>query len=466
MDSYDLVVIGGGPGGYIGAIRASQLGLKTALVEKRETLGGTCMNVGCIPTKALLESSEVFYKAQNEMEEHGVIASNVSADLKTMMARKDTVVSELVTGIAFLMKKNKIKVYSGHGKIIQAGNNEFKVQVGETTIETKACIIATGSVPMEIPSARFDGTQIIHSDQGISMEEIPERLAILGGGVIGLELGSVWQRLGSRVTIIEMLPDILSPLDRQLRENAKRAFKKQGLEILTDHKLTGTEANGSELKLFLETGKGEQKEITAEKLLVAVGRKPYTENLGLESTGIQLDQAGRIQVDPATLQTSIPGLYAIGDVIHGPMLAHKAEEEGVFVAEQLAGLKAHINYDTVPFVVYTSPEIAWVGKSEETLKSEGRECRTGKFLFRVNGRAKAAGQTDGMVKIIADAKSDKILGGFIVGSHASELLSEIVVAMEHGATAESLARSFHAHPTLSEAIKEAALDVHGRALNA
>lgn len=468
MEEFDLIIVGAGPGGYTAAIRASQLGQKVAIIDKRKELGGTCMNVGCIPSKALLESSELYHRATGEFHEHGISTGEVSVDFSALMKRKQKVVEETNNGIAYLMKKNKIQVYHGMGSFLSAKDEDIRIQVkgeSEQTIKGKKCIVATGSAPVEIPAAPFDGKKIISSDEAVSLEEVPRSMTILGGGVIGLELGSVYRRLGCEVTIVEMLPDILPAIDKQLREAAKRSFKKQGLDLKTGHRLVSASVTDDAVRITMEKDEGEQIDHSSEVLLVAVGRKPLTEGLGLENTEIQTDERGRIKVDPETLMTDVKGVYAIGDVIDGPMLAHRAEEEGVFVAETLGGQKGHVNYETVPFVVYTSPEIAWVGKSEETLKEEGQEVKTGKFLFRANGRARAANQTDGMVKLIADAKTDRLLGGFIVGAHASELLGEIIVCMEFGGSAEDLARSFHSHPTLSESIKEAALDVASRSIN-
>ena len=468
MQQFDYTVIGGGPGGYVSAIRAAQLGFKVAVIEKRPTLGGTCVNVGCIPSKALLDSSEKFHAASHEFADHGINVGSVKIDVKKMMERKVKVVKELTDGLDFLMKKNKITVIRGTGQMQKASQDKVEIKVsGETedTIETKYCIIATGSVPIAIPGMEIDEKQIITSDTAIALEKVPESMTIIGGGVIGLEMGSVLNRLGTKVTIVEMLPDILMGLDGQMRQMARRTLQKQGLDFLFEHKVTEAKAGKKGVDIKVQDKNGEEKSLNSEILLVSVGRKPFTEGLGAENVGVKINDRGRVEVDPHTLQTSVPNIYAIGDVIEGPMLAHKAEEEGVMVAENLAGKSGHVNYNTVPWIVYTWPEIAWVGKSEEELKKEGVEYRTGKYMFRPNGRAKAMGQIDGQVKIIADKRTDTILGVAIVGPNGSELLAEAVVAMEFGGSAEDIARSFHAHPTLSEVMKEAAMDVDKRSIH-
>lgn len=468
MQQFDYTVIGGGPGGYVSAIRAAQLGFKVAVIEKRPTLGGTCVNVGCIPSKALLDSSEKFHAASHEFADHGINLGSVKIDVKKMMERKENVVKELTDGLNFLMKKNKITVIRGTGALQKASTEKIEIQVsGETedTIETKYCIIATGSVPIAIPGMEIDEKQIITSDKAIALEKVPESMTIIGGGVIGLEMGSVWNRLGTRVTVIEMLPDILMSLDGQMRQMARRTLQKQGLEFLFEHKVTSAKAGKKGVDITVQDKNGQEKSLNSEVLLVSVGRKPFTEGLGADRVGVKINDRGRIEVDPHTLQTSVPNIYAIGDVIEGPMLAHKAEEEGVMVAENLAGKSGHVNYNTVPWIVYTWPEIAWVGKGEEDLKKEGIEYNVGKYMFRPNGRAKAMGQIEGQVKILADKTTDTILGVAIVGPNGSELLAEAVVAMEFGGSAEDVARSFHAHPTLSEVMKEAAMDVDKRSIH-
>ncbi|MBI41411.1 MAG: dihydrolipoyl dehydrogenase [Leptospiraceae bacterium] len=468
MQQFDYTVIGGGPGGYVSAIRAAQLGFKVAVIEKRPTLGGTCVNVGCIPSKALLDSSEKYHAASHEFADHGINVGSVKIDVKKMMERKVSVVKELTDGLDFLIKKNKITVFRGTGTIQKASQEKVEIKVSgekEETLESKYCIIATGSAPIAIPGMEIDEKQIITSDTAIALEKVPESMTIIGGGVIGLELGSVWNRLGTKVTIVEMLPDILMTLDGQMRSVARRTLQKQGLDFLFEHKVTEAKAGKKGVDIKVQDKNGEEKKINSEILLVSVGRNPYTDSLGAENVGVKINDRGRVEVDPHTLQTSVPNIYAIGDVIEGPMLAHKAEEEGVMVAENLAGKSGHVNYDTVPWVVYTWPEIAWVGKGEEQLKKEGIEYRTGKFLFRPNGRAKAMGQGDGQIKILADKRTDTVLGVAIVGPNGSELLAEAVIAMEFGASSEDIARTFHAHPTLSEVMKEAALDVDKRSLH-
>jgi dihydrolipoamide dehydrogenase len=461
--NFDVAIIGGGPGGYVCAIRASQLGLKVALIEKRETIGGTCVNVGCIPSKALLDTSEQYHRIKHEMDVHGITVSDVRIDVKRMMARKERVVKELTDGLNFLMNKNKITVFRGTGSLVSAKPDAIEIRVeGEksTSLLAKRCVIATGSDIIQIPSVPVDGKNIITSDHAIALEEIPESMIVIGGGVIGLELGSVWNRLGTKVTVIEMMPDILMGLDASLRVLARRIFEKQGFTFKLETKVLSAQVKGNQVEVMIADKEGKQESLVASKVLVAVGRKPYHDSLGAEKVGVKINLRGRIEVDPHTLQTSVPGIYAIGDVIEGPMLAHKAEEEGVMVAEIIAGKPGHVNYDCVPFVVYTWPEIAWVGKNEDQLKAAGIEYNTGKYMFKPNGRAKAMNQTEGQVKILADRRTDKILGVHIVGPNASDLLGEAIVAMEFGGAAEDLGRSFHSHPTLSEVMKEAALDVN------
>ncbi len=466
-NSFDLIIIGGGPGGYVCAIRASQLGLKTAVVEKRPVMGGTCVNVGCIPSKALLDSSEHFFRALHGFADHGITADSVKIDVRKMMERKTRIVKELTDGLKYLMDKNKITVFQGSGRIEKAAPGSVTVKINElsTAITGKYCVIATGSEIIDIPNVKIDGKKIITSDHAIALEKIPEHLAIIGAGVIGLELGSVWRRLGSKITVIEILPDILMGLDRQMRELARRILEKQGMSFLFEQRVTGAQADKSRVNIQLEKKDGSKDILDADCLLVAVGRRPYTEGLGLPEAGIKLNARGRIEVDRHSLETSVPGIFAIGDVIEGPMLAHRAEDEGVMIAERIAGKAGHINYDTIPFIVYTWPEIAWVGRSEEQLTEAGIAYNTGKFLFRPNGRAKAMNEADGQVKIIADKKTDRILGACIVGPNASELIAECVLAMEFGASAEDLARTVHAHPTLSETVKEAALAVDRRSIH-
>lgn len=461
---FDLVVIGSGPGGYVGAIRAAQLGLKTAIVEKDKTFGGTCLNVGCIPSKALLESSEHYFAAKHDLSSHGVKVSSVDFDLKTMMTRKDQVVSQNNQGVAFLFKKNKITPYTGLGKILAPGQVEVTGSDGQKQIlQTKNIMIATGSAPVELPFLKFDEKQIVSSTGALALEKVPDNMIVVGGGVIGLELGSVWSRLGSKVTVIEFSDRIGAGIDQDCMNVLKKCLEKEGIKFLLSTKVFASQKKQNKIEIEYESLKDAQKgKMEADVVLVATGRKPYTVELGCENIGIKLDDRGRIPVDHH-FQTSIPGIYAIGDVIVGPMLAHKAEEEGVACAELLAGRAGHVNYDTVPGVIYTHPEVATVGLTEEQAKSKGYDVAVGKFPFLANGRARAMGFTEGFVKIVADAKTDRILGGHIVGPKASEILGEITVAMEFGGSSEDLARSFHAHPTLSEVIREAALAVEKRA---
>lgn len=497
MESFDLVIIGGGPGGYVCAIRASQLGLKCAIVEKRPTLGGTCTNVGCIPTKALLESSEHYHRSLHSLGEHGVIVNGVQLDLERMMARKEGVVRELTQGLDFLMKKNKIRVFRGMGRFRKAGPEEFQVEVlGENpaVLTSPRCVIATGSVASQIPGLSFDGNTVVSSDEAIAFPRVPEHLLVIGGGVIGLELGSVWKRLGSRVTIVEMMDEILPDLDRQVRETFKRTLKKEGIDLLTSHKVIDAKimSESPHAVVTIQNGKGENLTIQADRILVAAGRRPYTEGLGLENISLTTDQRGFLSVERESLETKIPGLFAIGDVIGGPMLAHKAEEEGAHVAEVIARSRAQSNaeetgketphgfagnpardsahvsslrYDTIPSVIYTWPEIAWAGRSEEALTKEGVETKSGKFFFRANGRAKAMNELEGLVKLVSDAKSGRLLGAFMIGPFASELIAEAVSVMKFGGTTEDLASTVHAHPTLAETVREAALDAGGRAIH-
>ena len=462
---YDLVVIGSGPGGYIGAIRAAQLGMKVACVERYATYGGTCLNVGCIPSKALLESSERFEQARHALSDHGIHVEGVTLDLDRMMDRKREVVGSSVRGIEYLFKKNKIDGIHGHATIRDATHVEVRGEDGETTtLETKRIMIATGSKPISIPGVEIDKERVIDSTWALELGEVPEDLVIIGAGVIGLELGSVWNRLGSNVTVIEYLPDVLGGrADRDVMREALKIFKKQGLNFEMNARVTGAEV-GDEGVTVRYTQKDEEKTIRCDKLLVAVGRKPYTHDLGLENLGIETNKRGQIEVDH-DFQTSVRGVYAIGDVIPGPMLAHKAEEEAVVCVERMVDMGAHINYDAIPDVVYTEPEIASVGKTEQALKEAGVEFKSGKFPFMANARARALNATQGFVKIIADAKTDRILGAHIIGIRAGDLIAELAVAMEFGASSEDIARCSHAHPTLAEIVKEAALGVENRTLN-
>lgn len=466
--SYDVVVIGAGPGGYVSAIRAAQLGLKTAIVEKRDTLGGTCLNVGCIPSKALLHASEVYAKAQHGFESLGVTVSKPTFNLGAMMAHKKNTVDGNTAGVAFLMKKNKIDTVYGAAKILGAGKVEVTAKDGaKQTLETKNIIIATGSDVAGIPglNVQIDEKVIVSSTGALALEKVPQHMVVVGAGVIGSELGSVWSRLGAKVTVVEFLDKVLGPMDGEVSKQFQKLMEKQGIEYKLGAKVTGVEKTASGAKVTFEPVKGgETQTLNADIVLVATGRRPYTDGLGLAEAGVKLDDRGRVDVD-AHWQTNVPGIYAIGDVVKGPMLAHKAEDEGVALAEVLAGQKGHVNYDVIPSVVYTEPEVASVGKSEEELKAAGIEYRVGKFPFSANGRARAMQVTDGFVKILACAKTDKVLGGHILGFGAGEMIHEIAVLMEFGGSSEDLGRTCHAHPTMSEAIREAALATFSKPIN-
>lgn len=456
MAEHDLLVIGAGPGGYVAAIRAAQLGLNVACVEKEPALGGTCLRVGCIPSKALLESSELYEKAKHGLAIHGVKVAGAELDLAAMLKRKDQVVTTLTKGIDGLFKKNKITRYIGQAMITGPG----KAKVGENEIAAKNVIIATGSKVAPLNGVVVDGERIVTSTEALSFTEVPKRLVVIGAGFIGLELGSVWRRLGSQVTVFEYLPRILPGMDDEIARDAQKLLEKQGLLFRLGRKVTAARVEGNECVVEAE---GDEP-IRADRVLLAVGRIPNTGGLGLEKVGIKTDPRGRIQVD-AHFVTSAPGFYAIGDVIAGPMLAHKAEEEGVACVEHLVKGWGHVNYDTIPSVAYTHPEIASVGKTEEQLKEAGIAYKKGTFPFMANGRARSLGETDGKVKILADQKTDRILGVHIIGPRAGDLIAEAVAAMTFGASAEDLARTCHAHPTLPEALKEAALNVDGRAIH-
>ena len=466
--SYDVVVIGAGPGGYVSAIRAAQLGLKTAIVEKRETLGGTCLNVGCIPSKALLHASEVFAEAQHGFESLGVTVSKPSLNLEAMMTHKQKTVDGNTSGVAFLMKKNKIDTIYGSGKILAAGKVEVTGKDGaKQTLDTKNIIIATGSDIAGIPGLKIeiDEKVIVSSTGALALGKVPQRMVVVGAGVIGSELGSVWSRLGAKVTVVEFLDKVLGPMDGEVSKQFQKLMEKQGIEYKLGAKVTGVEKTSSGAKVTFEPVKGgDAQTLEADIVLVATGRRPYTDGLGLAEAGVKLDDRGRVDVD-AHWQTNVPGIYAIGDVVKGPMLAHKAEDEGVALAEVLAGQKGHVNYDVIPSVVYTEPEVASVGKTEEELKAAGIEYRVGKFPFSANGRARAMQKTDGFVKILACAKTDKVLGGHILGFGAGEMIHEIAVLMEFGGSSEDLGRTCHAHPTMSEAIREAALATFSKPIN-
>lgn len=460
--NFDVVIIGSGPGGYVCAVRCAQLGMKTAIVEKDKTLGGTCLNIGCIPSKALLDSSEHFAQAQHELSEHGVDLGSVKLNLKNMMKRKEKVVGELTGGVDYLMKKNKIQRFEGKGQLL--GGGKVKVEgKDKATISAKNIILATGSVPVELPFLKFDGKDIVSSTEALSFDSVPKHLIVVGGGAIGLEMGSVWLRLGAKVTVVEFADKICGPMDKQISNDLLKILKKQGMEFLLSTKVTGAEAKGKKITVKYESVKdGKEGSIEGDKVLVAVGRKPYTEGVGLDAAGVKLNDRGQIQINEH-FETTAKGIYAIGDVVPGAMLAHKAEEEGVAIAETLAGQAGHVNYHTVPWVIYTWPEVAGVGYSEEELKQKGIAYNSGAFPFTANGRAKALGCTDGRVKVLADKSTDEVLGVHIVGPRASDMIAEAVVAMEFGASSEDIARSFHAHPTLSEVMREAALAVDKRA---
>jgi len=457
---HDLVIIGAGPGGYVAALRAAQLGLDTACVEKEKALGGTCLRIGCIPSKALLESSEKYHETANELSRHGVVVGEVSLDLKALMKRKDRVVKALTQGVAGLFKKNKVTRYQGTARLDGPGKVVVTGKDGEETLTAKHIIIATGSRSAGLPGIERDGVRIGTSTEALSFPEVPETLVVIGAGYIGLELGSVWNRLGSKVTILEYLDRILPGMDSELAAEAKKIFTKQGLTFQLGARVTGARVEGEECIVTVEG----QDPIRCSRMLLSVGRVPVTGGLGLESAGIETDERGKIPVDDA-FRTSAEGIFAIGDVIRGPMLAHKAEEEGIACVEGIVTGHGHVNYDAIPGAVYTHPEIATVGKTEDELKAAGVAYRKGKFPFMGNGRARAINATEGYVKILADAETDRVLGVHIIGARAGDLIAEAVAGIEFGATSEDIARTCHAHPTLSEAVKEAALGVDGRALH-
>ena len=465
-DSFDVVVIGAGPGGYVAAIRAAQLGLKVACVEKDRTLGGTCLNVGCIPSKALLHTSEEFAHARDGFAKHGIKVQGLSFDLAAMMTHKAGVVDMLTKGIAQLFKKNNVTHVAGHGSIAKPGQVLVTASDGTTrTLEARNIVIATGSDVATLPNVAIDERRIVSSTGALALAEVPKKLIVIGAGYIGLEMGSVWRRLGAEVEVVEFLDRIVPGMDGEVAKLFQRALMKQGFKFRLGAKVTGAEAANDGVRLNVEPVKGGATEIlSADVVLVAVGRRPYTKGLGLEALGITLDKAGRVDVDEH-FQTKVAGLYAIGDAIRGPMLAHKAEDEGVAVAELIAGQKPHVNYDAIPGVVYTAPEVAAVGKTEEQLKEAGLAYRAGSFPYLANGRARSMSATDGMVKVLADAKTDRILGVHIVGADAGTMIAEAALAIELGASAEDLARTSHAHPTLSEIVKEAALAVDKRAIH-
>lgn len=471
--AFDVIVIGGGPGGYIAAIRAAQLGFKVACIDEWKNAaggpapGGTCTNVGCIPSKALLQSSEHFEQANHHFADHGISTGKVTMDVAKMIGRKDTVVKQNNDGILYLFKKNKVTFFHGRGSFMKAADGGYEIKVAgakEESLVGKQVIIATGSNARALPGVPFDEVNVLSNDGALRVGAVPKKLAVIGSGVIGLEMGSVWRRLGADVTILEGLPTFLGAVDEQIAKEAKKAFDKQGLKIELGVKV-GEIANGKKgVAVNYTNAKGEAIKLDADKLIVSIGRVPNTIGLNAEGVGLQLDERGAIVVD-ADCKTNLPGVWAVGDVVRGPMLAHKAEEEGVAVAERIAGQHGHVNFNTIPWVIYTSPEIAWVGRNEQQLKADGVAYKAGTFPFLANGRARALGDTTGMVKFLADAKTDEILGVHIVGPMASELIAEAVVAMEFKASAEDIARICHAHPSLSEATKEAALAVDKRTLN-
>jgi dihydrolipoamide dehydrogenase len=462
-DRYDVVVIGGGPGGYVAAIRAAQLGLRAACVDARESLGGTCLNIGCIPSKALLQSSEKFAEARHGLAEHGVKVGEATLDLGRMMARKDRVVTALTRGVEFLFRKNKVEWLKGSGRVAAPGRVAVSSADGAVReVEAGAVVIATGSESTPLPGIAIDERRVLSSTGALALDHVPRRLAVIGGGYIGLELGSVWQRLGAEVTVIEVLDRIVPAMDRELATMLQRVLTRQGIAFQLGARLLGLRETADGLDLEIEAA--ERRSIEADAVLVAVGRRPFTQGLGLDAAGVGCDAQGRVVIDDG-FATNVAGIYAIGDVIRGPMLAHKAEEEGIAMAERLAGQKPHVNYDAIPAVVYTWPEVASVGKSEEELTATAIPYRVGKFPFTANPRARANGDTEGFVKILAETASDRVLGVHIIGPDAGTLIAEAALAIEFGASAEDIARTCHAHPTLSEAVKEAALAVDGRAIH-
>jgi dihydrolipoamide dehydrogenase len=467
MPTYDLIIIGSGPGGYVCAVRAAQLGMKTAVVEKDATFGGTCLNVGCIPSKAMLHASELYEEAGHSFARMGINTGKPSVDLPALLKYKDENVEANVKGVAFLFKKNKIEAFHGTGRIIAPGKVEVKAEDGKAQVlETKAIVIATGSDVASLPGIAFDEQRIVSSTGALALNKVPQKLLVVGAGIIGLELGSVWRRLGAAVTIVEFLDHILPGIDSEIARTFQRIQEKQGIAFKLSSKVAAIDPSGKLLKVKVEpaAGGGPSQQLEADVVLVAIGRVPYTEGLGLEALGVHRDNRGRVVVDPH-YRSNVAGIYAIGDAIAGPMLAHKAEDEGVAVAELLAGQAGHVNYDVIPNVVYTFPEIASVGKTEEELKQAGIAYAVGKFPFTANARARANLATDGFVKILADAKTDRVLGVHILGPDAEAMIAEAAIAMEFGAASEDIARTCHAHPTLSEAMKEAALAVAKRAIN-
>ena len=465
MKIYDVVVIGSGPGGYVAAIRSAQLGLKTAIIEKYPTLGGTCLNVGCIPSKALLDSSHHYHDAVHNFKKHGIDADNLKVNFNQMIDRKNEVVSQTSSGINFLMKKNKVDTFQGIGSFKNATHINIKNTKGEVeTVEAKQTIIATGSKPSTLPFIKLDKKRVITSTEALNLKEIPKHLIVIGGGVIGLELGSVYKRLGSQVSVIEYMPKIIPDMDDMLAKELQKSLKKQGMKFYTGHKVTAVKTSANEVTVTVDDKKGNPVKFKGDYCLVSVGRRPYTDGLALENAGVILSETGQIDTNEH-LQTNIPNIYAIGDVVKGAMLAHKAEEEGTMAAEIIAGQKPHIDYNLIPGVVYTWPEVAAVGKTETQLKEAGIEYKAGSFPMRALGRARASMDIEGQVKVLADAKTDEILGVHMIGARAADMIAEAVVAMEFRASSEDVARMSHAHPTFTEAIKEACLAVDGRAIH-
>ena len=457
MEKFDVTVIGSGPGGYVAAIRCAQLGFKTALIERYSTLGGTCLNVGCIPSKALLDSSEHYHNATHTFATHGIDVKDVKVNLAQMIKRKSEVVKQTCDGINFLMKKNKITVFNGHGSFTSKNTISIKNEKDETIIETVNTIIATGSKPLSLPSITIDKKRIITSTEALDLKEVPKHLILVGGGVIGLELGSVYARLGSKVSVLEYADGIIPTMDKALGKELQKSLSKIGIAFYLNHKVTGAKTSAKEVTVTAENKEGQGVEFKGDYCLVALGRKPYTDHLGLEKAGVKLDAKGKVEIDEH-LQTNVAGIYAIGDVVRGAMLAHKAEEEGTFVAEVIAGQKPHINYNLIPGVVYTWPEVASVGYTEEQLKEKGIKYKAGNFPFKASGRARASMDTDGFVKVLADATTDEILGVHMIGPRTADMIAEAVVAMEFRASAEDVSRMSHAHPTFTESFKEACLD--------
>jgi dihydrolipoamide dehydrogenase len=457
MSKYDVTVIGSGPGGYVAAIRCAQLGMKTAIIEKYDTLGGTCLNVGCIPSKAMLDSSEHYFNAKHNFEEHGIATGDLKVDLAKLIERKNGIVSQTTEGIKYLMDKNKIDVHHGLGSFVDKNNIKITGKDGEKTIQTDKVILATGSKPNYFPGMEPDKDRILTSTEALNMKEIPKHLIVIGGGVIGLELGSVYARLGSQVTVVEYASSIISMMDATVGKELQRILKKEGFKFNFNHSVTKVTNTGKGVTVTATNKKGEEVNIDGDYCLVAVGRKPFTKGLGFENIGLKVSDRGVIETNDH-LETNVPGVYAIGDVVKGMMLAHKAEEEGVFVAETIAGQKPHINYNLIPGVVYTWPEVAAVGKTEEEVKATGIEYNVGQFPIRALGRARASGDIQGVIKIISDKTTDEVLGVHMVSARAADLIMEAVVAMEYKASAEDIARISHPHPTYSEAVKEAAMD--------